>query len=107
MGQRACAPIRACDYSHRIAVDRVSFGEDCVSLGKHYPRDHRCSCRRRAVAGTSTKCREERRRIARMWVFRSLRELNESIPERITDHSPIIVDLPLQELSLTTSLLRG
>ena len=34
------APIRACDYSHRIAVDRVSFGEDCVSLGKHYPRDH-------------------------------------------------------------------
>jgi hypothetical protein len=25
MAQRACAPIRACDYSHRIAVDRVSL----------------------------------------------------------------------------------
>jgi hypothetical protein len=41
MAQRACVPIGACDYSHRIAVDRISFGEDCVSLGKHYPRDHR------------------------------------------------------------------
>ena len=29
------------DYSHRIAVDPVSFGEDCLSLRKHYPRDHR------------------------------------------------------------------
>ena len=36
----------------------------------------------------------------------SVRELNESIPERISDHSPIVVDLPLQEPSLTTSLLR-
>src|SRR5207253_9139503 len=36
----------------------------------------------------------------------SVREFNESIPERISDHSPIIVDLPLQEPSLTTSLLR-
>ena len=41
-----------------------------------------------------------------MSVFRSLRELNESIPERISDHSPIIVDVPPQEPSLTTSLLR-
>jgi len=36
----------------------------------------------------------------------SVRELNESIPERISGHGPIIVDLPLQEPSLTTSLLR-
>lgn len=28
---------------------------------------------------------------------RTLKELNESIPERISDHSPITVDLPLQE----------
>ena len=34
-----CVRSRYC--SHRIALDRVSFGEDCVSLGKHYPRDHR------------------------------------------------------------------
>jgi hypothetical protein len=52
MAQRACAPIRACDYSYRIAVDRVSFGEDCVSLGKHYPRDH-CSNSAFARAQTS------------------------------------------------------
>jgi hypothetical protein len=36
----------------------------------------------------------------------SVRELKESIPERISGHGPIIVDLPLQEPSLTTSLLR-
>ena len=34
---------------------------------------------------------------------RTLKELNESIPERISDHSPITVDLPLQEPSLPTS----
>jgi endonuclease/exonuclease/phosphatase family metal-dependent hydrolase len=28
---------------------------------------------------------------------RTLKELNESIPDRISDHNPIIVDLPLQE----------
>jgi hypothetical protein len=49
---------------------------------------------------------ELEKRGPRMSVFRSLRELNESAPERISDHSPIIVDLPLQEPSLTTSLLR-
>ena len=26
---------------HRIALDRVSFGENCVSLREHHPRDHR------------------------------------------------------------------
>jgi hypothetical protein len=36
----------------------------------------------------------------------SVRELNESIPERTSGHGPIIVDLPVQEPSLTTSLLR-
>jgi hypothetical protein len=36
----------------------------------------------------------------------SVRELNEKIQERISGHGPIIVDLPLQEPSLTTSLLR-
>src|ERR1700752_563499 len=35
---------------------------------------------------------------------RTLKELNESIPDRISDHSPIILDLPLQEPSLTPSL---
>ncbi|HEX8921165.1 MAG TPA: hypothetical protein VF766_06785, partial [Pyrinomonadaceae bacterium] len=28
---------------------------------------------------------------------RTLKELNQSIPERISDHSPITVDLPLGE----------
>ena len=36
----------------------------------------------------------------------SVRELNESIPERISGYGPIIVDLPLQEPSLAISLLR-
>jgi endonuclease/exonuclease/phosphatase family metal-dependent hydrolase len=37
---------------------------------------------------------------------RTLKDLNQSIPDRISDHSPIIVDLPLQEPSLTVSLLQ-
>jgi endonuclease/exonuclease/phosphatase family metal-dependent hydrolase len=37
---------------------------------------------------------------------RTLKDLNESIPDRISDHSPIIADLPLQEPSLTTGLTR-
>ena len=36
----------------------------------------------------------------------SLERIGATIPERISNHSPIIVDLPLQEPSLTTSLLR-
>ena len=36
----------------------------------------------------------------------SVREFNESIPERISGYDPIIVDLPLQEPSLAISLLR-
>jgi hypothetical protein len=34
--------VRRCDRSDRITVDRVSFGEDRVSLRQHYPRHH-CS----------------------------------------------------------------
>jgi hypothetical protein len=30
----------ACDRSDRIAVDRVPFGEDGVSLRQHHPRHH-------------------------------------------------------------------
>ena len=37
---------------------------------------------------------------------RTLKDLNESIPDRISDHSPIIADLPLQEPSSTTGLAR-
>jgi hypothetical protein len=32
---------RACDRSHRIAVDHVWFGKDSISLRKHYAPDHR------------------------------------------------------------------
>jgi hypothetical protein len=38
-GKSGC--LRACDHSHRITVDRVSFGEDCVSLREHYAFDYR------------------------------------------------------------------
>ncbi len=33
--------LRSRDCSHWIALDRVSFGEDGVSLRQHYPRYHR------------------------------------------------------------------
>ena len=33
--------IRGRNRSHRIALDRVSSGEDRISLRKHYPRHHR------------------------------------------------------------------
>jgi len=38
-GKSVC--LRACDHSHRIAVDRGSFGEDCVSLRRHYAFHYR------------------------------------------------------------------
>jgi len=37
---------------------------------------------------------------------RTLKELNESIPGRISDHNPITVDLPLREPPLPTSWVR-
>jgi hypothetical protein len=33
---------------------------------------------------------------------RTLKELNDSIPGRVSDHNPILVDLPLQEPALPT-----
>ena len=33
--------VRGCDLSRRISVDRVSPGEDCVSLYEHYSHHHR------------------------------------------------------------------
>ena len=33
--------VRGCDCSNRIPFNRVSFGEDRLSLRQHYPRHHR------------------------------------------------------------------
>jgi len=33
--------VRGCDRFHRIALDRVSSGEDCISVRQRYPRHHR------------------------------------------------------------------
>ena len=45
--------VRGCDLSRRIAVDRVSFGEDRISLRERYPHYHRSNSARRLHRGAS------------------------------------------------------
>src|SRR6266446_2556106 len=45
--------VRGCDLSRRTALDRVSFGEDRISLREHYSHDH---CSNSALRCTVDNC---------------------------------------------------